>query len=81
MRNKKEAESESQTISHTDSPYISPKELAERWRCARSSVDRIASRAKLKKMFLGEGKNGIVRYLRKEVEEYERSRTVMATQY
>jgi len=25
-----------------DGPYVSPKELAERWRCSRSSVDRIA---------------------------------------
>ncbi|HEY6874253.1 MAG TPA: hypothetical protein VI298_16125 [Geobacteraceae bacterium] len=77
----KPAKTDGQPESPAESPYISPKELAKRWRCARSSVDRIADRARLKKMFLGEGKNGIVRYLRKEVEEYERSRTVMATQY
>jgi len=58
-------------------PYISPNELAQRWCCARSSVDRIAARAKLKRLYLGEGKNGIVRYNRKEVEAYEASRTVM----
>jgi hypothetical protein len=34
-------------------------------------VDRIASRAGLKKLYLGEGKNGIVRFIRKEVEAYE----------
>ena len=27
-----------------DPPYLSPKELLERWRCSRSSVDRIARR-------------------------------------
>lgn len=57
-------------------PYISPSELAERWRCARSSVDRIARRVGLKRLYLGEGKNGIVRYIRKEVEAYEASRVV-----
>jgi len=52
-------------------PYLSPNDLAERWRCGRSSVDRIATRAGLKKLYLGEGKNGIVRFIRKEVEAYE----------
>jgi hypothetical protein len=52
-------------------PYVSPNELAERWRCGRSSVDRIANRAGLKKLYLGEGKNGIVRFIRTEVEAYE----------
>ena len=56
--------------------YLSPRELAERWRCARSSVDRIAGRAGLKRLYLGEGKNGIVRYIRKEVEAYEKSRLI-----
>jgi hypothetical protein len=56
------------------SPYISPSELAERWRCARSSVDRIAGRAGMNRLYLGDGKNGIVRYVRKEVEIYETSR-------
>lgn len=58
------------------SPYLSPNELAHRWRCARSSVDRIARRAGLQRLYLGEGKNGIVRFLRKEVEAYEASRLI-----
>ncbi len=58
------------------SPYISPKELAERWQCARSSVDRIAKKARLTKLYLGEGKNGMVRYIRKEVEAYEETRLI-----
>lgn len=56
--------------------YISPKELAVRWACSRSSVDRIARRAGLTRLCLGEGKNGIVRYLRKEVIAYEQKRLV-----
>lgn len=58
------------------SPYLSPKELAARWRCSRSSVDRIAQRAGLSRLFLGEGRNGIVRYIREEVEAYEATRRV-----
>ena len=58
------------------SPYISPKELTQRWQCARSSVDRITRLAGMKRIYLGNGKNGIVRFLRKEVEAYERDRIV-----
>ena len=56
------------------SPYVSPKELAQRWRCSRSSVDRIAQRVGITRYCLGEGKNGIVRYLKTEVEAFEASR-------
>jgi hypothetical protein len=55
-----------------DSPYFSPAELATRWRCSRSSVDRVARRNGLRKLLLGEGKNGMVRYVRREVEELEK---------
>ena len=58
------------------SPYISPAELAERWRCSRSSVDRIARRTGMKRVCLGDGRNGMVRYLREEVEAYEKARQV-----
>jgi len=56
--------------------YFSPRELARRWACSRSSVDRIARRAGLRRLCLGCGKNGIVRYLRKEVIAYEQERLV-----
>ena len=56
------------------SPYFSPKELAARWRCSRSTVDRIAARTGLTRLCLGEGKNGVIRFMRKEVEGLERSR-------
>lgn len=58
------------------SPYLSPKELAARWRCSRSSVDRIARRAGLTRLYLGEGPNGMVRFVREEVEAYEHQRRV-----
>jgi hypothetical protein len=57
--------------------FISPKEIAKRWQCARSSVDRIARRHRFTRVCLGEGENGMVRYLRKEVESYEASRRVV----
>lgn len=56
-----------------ESPYLSPKELSYRWRCSRSSVDRIARRGRLTRLNLGEGHNGIVRYLRSEVVALEES--------
>jgi len=55
---------------------VAPMELAERWCCGRSSVDRIARRNGFTRVCLGQGKNGMVRYLRKEVEAYEASRQV-----
>ena len=56
--------------------YVSGKELAQRCRCSRSSVDRIARRAGLTRLCLGTGRNGMVRYVRKEVEAYEEARQV-----
>ena len=57
---------------------ISPREMAQRWRCSRSSVDRIARRAGFTRYVLGEGRNGMVRYLRGEVERFESSRKIHA---
>lgn len=58
-------------------PYISPRELADRWRCSLSSAYRIAEEEGFTKVRLGKaktGKNSMVRYLRKEVEAFEKSR-------
>ena len=52
--------------------YMAPRELAARWRCARSSVDRIARRAGLTRVCLGDGANGMIRYIREEIEAFER---------
>jgi hypothetical protein len=49
--------SKSQQV-EVESPFMSPKELAQRWRCVRSSVDRIARRAGLTRTCPGEGRNG-----------------------
>ena len=54
--------------------YLSPRDLALRWRCSRSTVDRIATREGLTRLCLGEGQNGIIRYLLEEVEQLEESR-------
>lgn len=61
-------------ITGRPSPYVSPKELAERWQCARSSVDRIVRRAGIRRVCLGTGSRGMVRYMREEVERFEQSR-------
>jgi len=64
---------------YSESPYISPKELAIRWCCARSSVDRIARRAGFVRMCLGHGNNGAVRYVREEVILFEKNRRSQMT--
>ncbi len=60
------------------SRFISPKELAERWQCARPTVSRIVEREGLSRVYLGggDGANGTVRYIREEIEAFEESRTV-----
>ena len=60
----------------TKSPYITPSELAQRWQCSRSSVDRIARRVGLTRICLGEGNNGLIRYVKEEVQAYENSRRI-----
>jgi len=61
------------------SPYVAPKELARRWQCSRSSVDRIARTANFTRLCLGKGRNGNVRYLRREVIAYEKQKQVAMT--
>ena len=56
--------------------YISPNELARRWQCSRSSVDRIALRVGLRRLCLGTGRNGTIRYLLREIEAYEQTVTI-----
>ncbi len=60
-----------------ETPYLSPSELAVRWCCGRSSVDRIARRARFTRLCLGDGKNGMIRYLKEEVIAYEASRRIV----
>lgn len=67
---------ESPTAGRTEPLYISPKELMHRWQCSRTQVDRIARRESLTRVLLGSGRNGMVRYIRDEVEAFEAERRV-----
>jgi len=55
-------------------PFMTARQLMRRWNCSRSSVARIAARAGIRRCFLGEGRNGMVRYHRGDVERFERAR-------
>lgn len=76
MRTKRNPHDGTPAKSETATPFISPKELAARWRCGRSSVDRIARIAGMTRLCLGKGRNGTVRYVLKEVIAYEQSRMI-----
>ena len=56
--------------------FFTAKELADRWRCSRSSVARIAQRFGLTRIYLGSGRHGMVRYPREEVEALEQRQRV-----
>ena len=56
--------------------YISARQLAIRWDCSRNSAHRTAERAGITKVFLGKGRNGMVRYALDEVVRYETSRAI-----
>jgi hypothetical protein len=57
--------------SEENAPFFSMQELSRRWACSRSSVARILKRARIPRVVLGMGKNGMVRYPREEVIIYE----------
>jgi len=48
------------------------KAVADRWACDRSTVRRNLEAAGVKAFCLGHGKHGIVRYLLRDIEDYER---------
>ena len=52
--------------------YVSLRALAERWDCDRATVRRNLEAGGVKAFCLGHGRHGIVRYLLRDVEEYER---------
>lgn len=60
----------------TAQDLVAPKDLALRWSCSRSTVDRIARRAGFSRVLLGSGKNGLLRYRFTEVEAYEQECTI-----
>lgn len=54
---------------------LSPRDVALRWACSRTTAQRILDRAGVSRVNLGSGRNGLVRYPLDEVVAYERSRT------
>ena len=62
----------------TAESYLSPKELSRRWSCSRSTAQRTAERAGIPRLYLGEGRNGLVRYPLSEIKAFERRRTIGA---
>ena len=61
-------------VAESDNRFISPRQLADRWDCSRTTAQRIADRVGFARYFLGEGKNGMVRYRLDDVEAYEEAR-------
>ena len=56
--------------------YVSPNDLVARWRCGRSSVDRIARREGFRRFCPGTGRNGLIRYFLEDVLAFEQANTV-----
>lgn len=68
------------TQDHNDEQvFVSARQLAIRWDCSRNSAHRTAERAGIAKVFLGGGRNGMVRYKLSDIIAYERSRSVRAS--
>lgn len=68
----------SYVLDHDTGEMISTQDLATRWSCSRSSADRIARREGFKRVLLGCGRNGLVRYRLYEILAYERQRTIQS---
>ena len=60
-----------QSLTIDDGMMISPKQLAQRWGVSASTVSRICERAGINAYYLGEGKNGTIRYRLREIASYE----------
>jgi len=55
--------------------YVSPAELASRWRMSRTGAVRIAEQAGMRSVYLGEGARSTRRFRLSDVIEYEDSVT------
>jgi hypothetical protein len=53
------------------SPWLSARELMQRWKCSRSSVARIAERHGIRRLVFGEDENCMVRYCWADVVRFE----------
>ena len=59
----------SSRIQH-DSQLVSVKTLAELWDCSRTTVSRLLEEAGVEAYFLGHGRNGAKRYLKRDVDAF-----------
>ncbi len=57
--------------------YISTSEIMERWQVSRHTVVRVAREAGFTVFYPGTEKRSAVRFLREEVEAYEKSREIV----
>lgn len=73
---KKQKTQGTQDVSQDNVRFLSQSQLAVRWNCSHTSVQRIAERSGIARYLLGEGKNGMVRYRLDEIEAYEKARCV-----
>lgn len=53
-----------------DEVYVTISEIAEKWRCDRTTAVRALKRAGVKAYALGPGRNGLKRYCKAEVEAF-----------
>ena len=56
---------------HADK-FISARSWARRWDCSLSSVRRAAERFPIRRVYVGEGRNGLVRYSLDDIVELEK---------
>lgn len=54
------------------SKYISARTWAKRWDCSVSSIRRAAGRLPVRRVYVGSGRNGLVRYSLDDIEKVER---------
>ena len=59
--------------------YISARTWARRWDCSLSSVRRAAERHRVRRVYVGSGRNGLVRYAVEDIERLEDQSELCAT--
>ena len=69
----------SEAAASTADLYISPSEIASRWSVSRSTVARAAKEAGFRPFRPGKGRNSPIRFLLREIIQYERAHTITAS--
>ena len=54
-----------------DTRFVSARTWAERWDCSLASVRRAAKRFVVRRVYVGKGRNGLVRYDLSDIEKIE----------